>query len=36
MFDSMFAAATDEELVAAIEDGVRQEAIALVRGGSPR
>jgi Domain of unknown function (DUF222) len=31
MFDSMFAAATDEELVAAIEDGVRQEAIAGAR-----
>jgi Domain of unknown function (DUF222) len=31
MFDSMFAAASDEELVAAIEDGVRQEAIAGAR-----
>jgi hypothetical protein len=31
MFDSEFAAASDEELVAAIEDGVRQEAIAGAR-----
>ncbi|HEV7850778.1 MAG TPA: hypothetical protein VGP27_05355, partial [Mycobacterium sp.] len=31
MFGSMFAAASDEELVAAIEDGVRQEAIAGAR-----
>ncbi len=31
MFDSEFAAATDVELVAAIEDGVRQEAIAGAR-----
>ena len=31
MFDSEFAAASDEELVVAIEDGVRQEAIAGAR-----
>jgi hypothetical protein len=31
MFDSMFGAVSDEELVAAIEDGVRQEAIAGAR-----
>jgi hypothetical protein len=31
MFDSEFAAASDEEIVAAIEDGVRQEAIAGAR-----
>src|SRR5215470_4374009 len=31
MFDSMFAAASDEEVVAAIEDGARQEAIAGAR-----
>ena len=31
MFDSEFAAASDVELVAAIEDGVRQEAIAGAR-----
>ena len=31
MFDSVFAAASDVELVAAIEDGVRQEAIAGAR-----
>ncbi len=31
MFDSEFVAASDEELVAAIEDGVRQEAIAGAR-----
>ena len=31
MFDSVFAAASDLELVAAIEDGVRQEAIAGAR-----
>ena len=31
MFDSMFAAVSDGELVAAIEDGVRQEAIAGAR-----
>src|SRR5690349_6895993 len=31
MFDSMFAAVSDTELVAAIEDGVRQEAIAGAR-----
>ena len=31
MFDSEFAAADDVEIVAAIEDGVRQEAIADAR-----
>ena len=31
MFDSEFAAVSDVELVAAIEDGVRQEAIAGAR-----
>ena len=31
MFDTEFAAASDEELVAAIEDGVRQEAVAGAR-----
>jgi Domain of unknown function (DUF222) len=31
MFDSMFAGASDEDLVAAIEDGVRQEAVAGAR-----
>ena len=35
MFDSVFAAASDVELVAAIEDGVRQER-SPVRGGWPR